>query len=256
MSGPVTGSEARAGATGAAAADVLVFAPTFNEHVCIGEFLNRLLALPVRCDILIVDDASTDGTRDVLDAFAAREPRLRVIYREGKSGVGSAHKLAWSHARARGYGRIVTLDADLSHDPEDVPRLLALLDAGADVAIGSRFVEGGRVGYTGWRLWASHAGNIGARTLLALPLREYTTSLRAARLDRVPAGLIESVPNDGYGFFLTCAVRLAQAKRDVRELPIVFHDRRGGVSKISAIEIVRAMVNLLRLAIEQRRGHW
>src|SRR5215831_1311431 len=97
--------------------DTLIFAPTYNERATIEPFLDALLRLAGHYDVLVVDDGSTDGTTDVLMALAASDSRVRVIVRSAKLGVGSAHKLAWSHARAQGYARIVTLDADLSHDP-------------------------------------------------------------------------------------------------------------------------------------------
>jgi dolichol-phosphate mannosyltransferase len=129
--------------------DTLVFAPTFNERQTICPLLDDLLSLQGRFDVLIVDDLSCDGTAEYLTARAATDPRLRLIMRPGKFGVGSAHKLAWLQARQHGYSRLVTLDADLSHDPQDVSRVLALLDGGADVAFGSRFLPGGRLDYRG-----------------------------------------------------------------------------------------------------------
>src|SRR5205823_1457161 len=113
----------------------------------------------------------------------------------------------------------VTMDADLSHDAADIPCLLAALDAGADVAIGSRFAKGGRLDYRGWRLFLSRMANRLARTLLSLPFKEYTTSLRAARLDRVPEGLVESIGTDGYSFFLTSLVGFTRARLEIAEIP-------------------------------------
>jgi dolichol-phosphate mannosyltransferase len=229
--------------------DTLIFAPTYNERITIEPLLDALLGLPEHCDVLIVDDGSADGTLEVLIARAAAELRLRVIARPAKLGVGSAHKLACSHARAQGYARIATLDADLSHDPSDVSRLLALLDQGADVALGSRFMPGGGLAYRGGRLILSRGSNIAARWLLRLSITEYTTSLRAAKLDRIPSGLVETIPSEGYAFFLSCAVRFARQGLRVAELPIFFRDRQGGVSKISRSEIFRAIGTLIRLAI-------
>ena len=214
--------------------------------------LDAILALPTRCDVLVVDDNSSDGTGAVLEARAAREPRLHLISRPGKLGVGSAHRLGWLYARHNGYARIVTLDADLSHDPLDIPRLLAALDAGSDVALGSRFVPGATLDYAGYRRVVSHTGNRLARTLLRLPISEFTTSLRAARLDRVPAGLVETVPQDGYGFFVTTAVRLARQGLQLTEIPIHFRNRHTGHSKLPKSEIARSAANLLRLALDRR----
>ena len=232
--------------------DTLVFICTYNERGNIGAMLDGLLGLRTRCDVLVVDDNSRDGTLDVLAARAAAEPRVGVVVRPGKLGIGSAHKLGWLHARRMGYGRIVTLDADLSHDPADVQRLLDALDAGADVALGSRFVPGSKHDYSGLRLAVSQGANMLASSLLRLPIAEHTTSLRAAKLARVPDGLVETIESDGYGFFVTCVVRLARAGLTFTELPIHFRDRHDGVSKISKRQIVFGALNLLRLSVDRR----
>jgi dolichol-phosphate mannosyltransferase len=237
----------------ARASDVLIAAPTYNERNNIGPLLEALLALDPRCDVLVVDDNSTDGTTALLRERAAREPRLHVVVREGKLGIGSAHKLAWLYARRSGYARLVTMDADLSHDPADIPRLLATLDAGAEVAIGSRYMPGGGLDYTGWRLFLSRGANALARHMLQLPNTEYTTSLRAARLGRVPEALVETVENDGYGFFLACVVGFVRAGLRIVEIPIHFRGRNQGVSKIPRLEVFRGAVNLMRLMLQRRR---
>jgi dolichol-phosphate mannosyltransferase len=231
--------------------DTLVFLPTYNECGNIERMIDALLSLPISCDLFVVDDRSTDGTTDILLRLAAVKPRLSVLVRAGKLGVGSAHVLGWMFARRRGYRRIATLDADFSHDPADVPRLLAALDAGADVAIGSRFAPGGQLDYSGWRLLVSRSANYLVRAMLRLPLSEYTTALRAARLDRVPEGLVETITNDGYAFFFECAVRFVRAGLTITEVPIHFHERTHGTSKISQVEIVRGVLNLLRLKVQR-----
>ncbi len=228
--------------------DTLVCAPTYNEGGSIGALLDGLLASPRPFDIVIIDDGSTDGTQDEILSRAATHPQIQLIRRKGKLGIGSAHQLGWLHARRAGYSRIVTLDADLSHDPADVPRLLEALDAGADVAIGSRFIAGGQLDYSGWRLVVSRTANVVARVLLAMPTYEQTTSLRAAKLGRVPTGLVESMLRDGYAFFLSCMARFARANLKIAELPIHFHDRNSGQSKLPPFEIVRCGINLLQLA--------
>ena len=237
---------------GARTSDTLIFFPTYNEAETIEVMLDALLALPVHCDILIVDDRSTDGTTQLIENRAKSDRRIRLIVRNGKLGIGSAHKLGWLYARREGYSRFVSLDADLSHDPADVTRLLAALDAGADVAIGSRFAPGGRLDYRGWRLFLSRNANRFARLLLRLPLFEYTTSLRAAKLDRVPPGLVEGIGGQGYGFFLKCVVRFAREKLVISEIPIHFRNRYRGESKIPRLELLRGMANLLLLTIDRR----
>jgi dolichol-phosphate mannosyltransferase len=234
--------------------NTLIFAPTYNEQGTIGTLIDALLALPVRSDLLFVDDSSTDGTTEYLHSVAAAEPRVHVIVRPGKLGVGSAHKLGWLYARMHGYSRIVTLDADLSHDPKDVPRLLAALDAGAgaDVVVGSRFCPGGRTDYQGWRRFLSLTANRLARLVLRLHVAEYTTSLRAVRLDRVAPGLVESVNGNGYSFFMTCITRLAREGLIIKEVPIHFYDRLRGSSKMPRAAVAQAIPSLLRLALDRR----
>jgi len=225
---------------------------TYNERLNIDRLLDPILALPERCDILVVDDNSPDGTGAHVQSRAAAEPRIKLVTRAGRGGVGSAHREGWRQARRAGYARIVTMDADLSHDPGDIPRFLAALDAGADVALGSRFVPGGKLDYTGWRRFLSLKGNRVARWALGLPICEYTTSFRAARLERVPAGLVESIPNDGYSFFLTAAVRLVRQGLRITEVPIHFHEREAGISKMPQLEILRGMLNLAYHIVHRR----
>jgi dolichol-phosphate mannosyltransferase len=230
----------------------LVVLATYNERLNIDRLLDPILALPNRCDVLVVDDNSPDGTGAHVRSRGAAEPRIKLVSRAGRSGVGSAHREGWRFARRAGYARIVTMDADLSHDPLDIPRFLAALDAGADVALGSRFVPGARMDYTGWRRFLSNQANSLARKALGLPIAEYTTSFRAARLDRVPIGLIETIPNDGYSFFMTAAVRLVRQGLRITEIPIHFHERDTGVSKMPRLEILRGMANLMYHVVNRK----
>lgn len=227
----------------------LVFLATYDEAGNIGPMLDAILSLDAALDVLVVDDNSPDGTADVVRAIAAREPRLQLIVRESARGLGSAHRFGWAHARRSGYAQLVTLDADHSHDPRDIPRFLAALGAGADFVIGSRFVEGGQLDYGGARLVASRAANWLARRLLGLALHEYTTSYRAARLAAIPAGLVENIDRDGYSFFMSAAVGIARCGARVEEIPIHFHKRASGLSKLATIEILKGVVNLFILAI-------
>ena len=229
----------------------LVVLATYNERLNVDRLLDPILALPTRCDVLVDDDNSPDGTGAHVRGRADAEPRIKLLSRAVRGGVGSAHREGWAYARRSGYARIVTMDADLSHDPRDIPRFLAALDAGADVALGSRFVPGAQLDYKGWRRFLSRKGNRLARKALGLPIAEYTTSFRAARLDRVPVGLIETIPNDSYSFFLTAAVRLARQGLRITEIPIHFHQRAAGVSKMPRLEILRGVANLFYHVVDR-----
>lgn len=228
-----------------------MLACTYNERGSIESLLDELLGLKVRCDVLVVDDSSTDGTLDVLAARAAADPRIGVIVRPRKLGLGSGLKLGWVHARRMGYARIVQIDADLSHDPADVQRLSDVLDSGFDLVVGSRFMPGSRLDYHGIRGFVSRYANVLAALVLRMPLTEYTTSLKAAKLARVPEGLIETIENDGYSYQVACVSRLVRAGLKVTEIPIHFRDRHAGVSKISKWEAFYGVVNLLRLGIDR-----
>jgi dolichol-phosphate mannosyltransferase len=231
--------------------ETLVFLATYNERSNIDRLLNTILTLPIPCDVLVIDDNSPDGTGTFLKERVAANARIALIFRAGRLGVGSTHRLGWAYARRFGYARIVTLDADFSHDPLDIPRLVAAPDAGAD-ALRSRFIPRGKCDYKGWRLLLRRTANSLARRLLGLPIREYTTSFRAANLRSIPFGLIETIPNDGYAFFLTAAARLARHVKCITEVPICFSERHSGVSKIPKVEIFLGFANLVGLFFDQR----
>jgi len=160
---------------------VLVFTATYNERDNVAELVRRILALPVACDVLVVDDNSPDGTGELLDDLAGAEPRLKAVHRPRKLGLGSAHMLAMAWALRGGYDALVTMDADFSHDPAVIPDLLAQLES-ADFVIGSRYVAGGSCDYVGRRKAMSWWANRLAWLLLGAGLREYTTSFRAFRV--------------------------------------------------------------------------
>ena len=233
--------------------DCLIFTPTYNERGNIGPMLDALLAIEPRCDVLIVDDRSTDGTTALLLERAAVEPRLNVVVRPGKLGIGSAHKLAWLYARRNHYARIVTLDADFSHNPADIPRLLATLDGGADVAFGSRYMPGGGLDYRGWRLFLSRNANLLARRLLRLSITEYTTSLRAVRLSRVPGRSGRDHRQRRLRVLPVMRRRLRARRLENRRDPDPLPRSRPRRLKIPRLEIFRGATNLMRLALQVRR---
>lgn len=225
---------------------ILIFTATYNEADNIAPLVNHILALNPAYDMLVVDDNSPDGTGGILDGLAASQSRLNVIHRRGKLGLGSAHEMAMEYAEERGYDALVTMDADFSHDPDDIPRLLQSLE-GVDFVTGSRYMKGGSCNYTGYRRVISIWANWWARRLLGIPLHEMTTSFRAFRVDflrRVDLGTIKS---NGYSFFMEIVFRLSRVGARMAEVPICFADRRAGTSKIPPFEIFSGLRHLLYL---------
>lgn len=225
----------------------LIFTATYNESENIALLCNQVLSLDSSYDMLVVDDNSPDGTGRILDELAAKNSRLKVNHRSGKLGLGSAHEWAMEYAETNHYEALVTMDADFSHDPNDIPRLLKALE-GCDFVTGSRYMAGGACNYSGYRRYVSKLANWGARRLLGIPLHEMTTSFRVFRVDflrRVDLGEIKS---NGYSFFMEIVFRLSRVGARMKEVPICFEDRRAGVSKIPPFEIFNGLKHLLYLA--------
>jgi dolichol-phosphate mannosyltransferase len=225
---------------------VLVFTATYNESENIRPLCARILELDSGYDMLVVDDNSPDGTGRLLDELAALNQRLTVVHRPGKLGLGSAHELAMEYAEQNNYKALVTMDADFSHDPNDIPRLLAALD-GVDFVTGSRYMAGGSCNYTGYRRVVSIWANWWARRLLGIPLHEMTTSFRVFRIDFLRKVDIGAIKSNGYSFFMEIVFRLSRVGARMREVPISFADRRAGASKIPPFEIFNGLRHLLYL---------
>ncbi len=228
--------------------DVLVIVPTYQEAATIGRIVAAVRS--VGMGVLVVDDGSPDGTAEIVAAVAGRDPRVGVLRRPGKGGLGPAYAAGFAAGLAAGAGILCEMDADLSHDPADLPRLVAAIDAGADLAIGSRYVPGGRT--EGWpvhRRWISRAGNAYARTLLRLPVADATAGFRAYRataLRRLRPGTCEA---SGYGFQIEMVWRAVAAGLEIREVPIVFRERTSGYSKMSTGIALEAMRLVTRWAL-------
>ncbi|MCA1727054.1 MAG: apolipoprotein N-acyltransferase [Actinobacteria bacterium] len=230
----------------------LVVLPTYQERATIQDVVTRVLAADPRVDVLVVDDGSPDGTAEVVRELAAGERRVSLVERSGKQGLASAYLEGFRRGLEARYDVIVEMDADLSHQPEELPRLLEAT-ADHDVVIGSRYVPGG--GVTNWsrgRVLLSKGGNLYARTLLRLPLRDATSGFRTYRTTALARLLEEPVTSDGYGFQVELANRAWRRGYDVVEVPITFREREHGQSKISRRIIVEAMVKVAGWAWRQR----
>ncbi len=231
----------------------VVIVPTYNERENIVPLAEQLAALPVVTHVIVVDDASPDGTGEVADELARREPKLDVLHRSGKLGLGTAYVAGFHRAFALGAERVLTMDADFSHHPRYVPALVALADE-RDLTIGSRYVPGG--GTSQWGLGRrvlSRGANLVARLALGLAARDCTAGFRCYRrelLERVP---IDSIRSNGYSFLVEMLFRCQRAGCRVGEVAIFFENRTRGASKISRQEIVKAMWTVARLARERLR---
>jgi dolichol-phosphate mannosyltransferase len=234
---------------------VLVITPTFNERDNLPRFVEALHAAAPSVDVLVVDDASPDGTGDVADTIAARDPRVRVLHRAGKLGLGTAYVEGFQRALDEGYDVVLEMDADLSHDPIYVPRLLEEIEKGADLVLGSRNVPGG--GVLGWgpgRHILSKGGSLYARTILGVPTRDLTTGFKAISRRALLAIDPARVRSNGYSFQIETTYRALRAGLVVVEVPIVFVDRRAGHSKMSRRIFAEAIVEVWRLRTDALLG--
>jgi dolichol-phosphate mannosyltransferase len=216
--------------------------PTYNEAGNVEAVVGQALAnLPAEGRVLIVDDSSPDGTGAIADRLAAASPeRVEVLHRPGKGGLGPAYIAGFRRALAGGAGCVIEMDADFSHDPRDLPRLLAALDDG-DVAIGSRYVAGGGVAaWSAGRRLLSRGGSAYARRVLGLPVRDLTGGFKCFRREVLEAIDLDTVDSKGYAFQVEMTYRAARCGFRVVEVPIVFRDRRDGASKMTAAIAVEA----------------
>ncbi len=221
----------------------LVVLPTYQEAENVAEVLRRLRAAAPGADVLVVDDSSPDGTAAIAKAAGHELGGIDVLVRPTKSGLGSAYRAGFAEGLARGYDVLVEMDSDLSHDPARLPALLRAVEAGADLAVGSRYVPGGSI--PSWpvhRRFLSRAGNRYVDLVLDLSVRDATSGFRAYRAEILRRIDLASVRADGYGFQIEMVYRVAAAGGQIVEQPIEFVDRQRGTSKMSFRIIAEALL--------------
>jgi dolichol-phosphate mannosyltransferase len=232
----------------------LVVIPTYNEAGNIELVLDRVRASAPTLDVLVVDDGSPDGTGELADRVAAHDDSVHVLHRTAKAGLGAAYVAGFGWGLARDYDVLIEMDADGSHLPEQLPRLLDALPE-ADLVLGARWVPGGRV--VNWprrRMLLSRGGNIYTRLALGLPLHDATGGFRAFRRPALEKIGLDDVTSQGYCFQIDLARRTVSAGFRVVEVPITFVEREIGESKMSGQIVREALVNVTRWGLAHRAG--
>ena len=228
---------------------LLISIATYNERENVSGLISAILKFVPLAHVLIVDDASPDGTGQLADDLAAQDERIRVVHRSGKLGLGSAILCGMRYAISKGYQRFVSMDADLSHDPKYLPALVALRDR-YDVMIGSRYIPGGGVENWPWtRYLISRSVNVLTRVLLGIPARDASGGFHCYRTALVGNIDVNHLWSKGYSFQEEMLFRCIRAGARIGETPIVFADRRIGASKANVREMARSLAVLLQLAV-------
>jgi dolichol-phosphate mannosyltransferase len=235
----------------AAGRGVCVVLPTYNEIENLEAIAGAILDSIPEGLLLVVDDHSPDGTGTLADTLAAADPRIQVLHRAGKEGLGVAYREGFRHALAHPEVRaVVQMDADFSHDPADLPRLLAPLMDDTDLVLGARYVAGG--GTVGWplhRRLISQAGTLFARTVLLLPYHDLTGGFKAWRRELLDAIRLREASASGYGFQIETTWWAHRRRARIREVPITFRERQAGRSKMSGSIVAEALLLVVRLRL-------
>ena len=227
---------------------ILVFTATFNEVDNIIELVNLIKHQPSKPHLLIIDDNSPDGTSDEIKKLQNIFENLFLIKRNGKLGLDSAHKEAYAFALKNNYDLLITMDADFSHDPNEIGTFIKNLDEFPFV-IGSRYVKGGQCLIRGKRLLLSKYGNLIMKFIFQIDCNEFTTSYRGFNLKKLNNFHLNLIKTKGYSFFMGTVYEIFKQKFRIKEIPIIFKDRSKGYSKIPRVEIFRTIKNILLLKL-------
>lgn len=227
----------------------LIIIPTYNERENISDVIGRVLNQPGKVDILVIDDNSPDGTAEVVETLIKKEPRIHVIKRSGKMGLGTAYITGFKFAIENGYDFIFEMDADLSHDPDDIPRFLeSILET--DLVVGSRYING--VNVVNWplsRLLLSLFASFYARIITGLPIKDITSGYKCYRKEVLEAIDLDNIHSEGYSFQIEMKWRTWREGYNIREIPITFIDRTVGKSKMSKAIVREAIFLVWKLGI-------
>ncbi|MFO0666686.1 MAG: polyprenol monophosphomannose synthase [Polyangiaceae bacterium] len=233
----------------------LIVVPTYNERDNVERFVRAVRSAAPEADVLVVDDASPDGTGALVDALAREDKGVRALHRSAKLGLGTAYITAFQRGLGEGYERFIEMDADFSHDVRYLPDFIGALDDGYDVVIGSRNIPGG--GVEGWgigRHVISRGGSLYSRSILGLKVQDLTSGYKAFSRRALEAIDLSQVESNGYSFQIEMTYRAILRGMRVKEIPIVFVDRRAGKSKMSRKIFLEAVAVVWKLRYEAARG--
>ena len=222
---------------------ILIGTATYNELTNIEILINKINNLKLNLDIIIVDDSSPDGTSKKIKELKTKFSNIILLKRKNKTGLDTAHKTIFKYANHNKYRYLITLDADLSHDPRLIKVFLKKIK-NYDTILGSRYIKGGKNELTGWRFLISKYGNLIIKKILNSKLNEFTTSYRCFDLKKLKNFNLKKVKAKGYSFFMNTVYLLEKNNYNIKEIPIKFHQRKKGKSKIPKIEIFRTILNL------------
>ena len=229
---------------------ILVFTATYNEKENIKKLITLIFKHCSNANVLIIDDNSPDKTAEEIELLKNEFKNISLIKRDSKLGLDTAHKFAYKYALDKGYDYLITMDADLSHDPAELTNFISSLETYPFV-IGSRYAPGGACLMKGRRLLMSKYGNILIKLVLRINCNEFTTSYRGFDLKKLGSFNLENVKASGYSFFMKTIFEISKRKIEIKEIPITFKDRSQGYSKLPRIEIFRTLLNLFLLILKK-----
>ena len=229
---------------------ILVFTATYNEKENIKKLITLIFKHCSNANVLIVDDNSPDKTAEEIELLKNEFKNISLIKRDSKLGLDTAHKFAYKYALDKGYDYLITMDADLSHDPAELTNFISSLETYPFV-IGSRYAPGGKCLMKGRRLLMSKYGNILIKLVLRINCNEFTTSYRGFDLKKLGSFNLDTVKASGYSFFMKTIFEISKRKIEIKEIPITFKDRSQGYSKLPRIEIFRTLLNLFLLIFKK-----
>jgi len=230
---------------------ILIFTATYNEKNNIEFLIRSIEDISLELDIFIIDDQSPDHTYDKIKDLQKEYNNISLKIRNSKSGLDTAHKEAYEYALSNNYDYLITMDADLSHDPKEINNFVNYLSEFPFV-IGSRYIEGGSCLMSGKRLFMSKFGNKLIRNILQINSNEFTTSYRGFNLSKLKNFHLNQVSNKGYSFFMGTLFEIDKLGYEIKEIPIIFKDRQKDFSKIAKLEIFRTLKNLFILFFKKK----